>query len=177
MKEIYNITKCVSGSVLAIGADEKIVKILDENERVINCNLLNSYTPNKKNTKSKRKQPKLKKIKIKKIRKIFKKKKVDFIICDIKEIQKYLKTFIKDSVYINKDMLYIYNIDDENLQEELIKKYNRYNVKIDVINDENNKIIKIDNKKSKTNFIKDFMYLIIDTFFAAIDIISDILMN
>jgi len=177
MKEIYNITKCVSGNVLAIGVDEKIVKILEDNERVINCNLLNSDTYSKSKNSTKNKNHKLKKIKIKKIRKIFKKKKIDFIICNIEEIKKYTKTFIKDSIYINKDMLYIYNIKNNELQEELIKKYKRYNVEIETINNKNENIIKIDNKKSTTNLIKDILYLIIDTFVSIIDVISDILMN
>lgn len=175
MKEIHKIINCVSGNVLAIGVDNKIIKKLEQNDRIENCNLLDCEMPitKEKNTK----KQKGKKIRIKKIRKIFKKKKVDFIICNINHVKKYLKTFIKDSVYINKDMLYIYDIKDENLQEELTKKYKRYNVKIEIIKDENDIILKIDNKKSKTNVFKDFIYLIIDNFFCVIDIISDILLN
>jgi len=74
-------------------------------------------------------------------------------------------------------MLYIYNIKNNELQEELIKKYKRYNVEIETINNKNENIIKIDNKKSTTNLIKDILYLIIDTFVSIIDVISDILMN
>lgn len=175
MKEIYKISKCVSGNVLAIGVDNKIINNLEQNERILNCNLLDCKIPltcgnSKKNKKGK-------KIRIKKIRKVFKKKKVDFIICNINHVKKYLKTFIKDSVYINKDMLYLYEVENKELQEELIKKYKRYNVEIEIINEENSTILKIDNKNSKTNIFKDFIYLIIDNFFAAIDIISDILSN
>jgi hypothetical protein len=39
--KIYDITKCLSGNVLGIGIDEKIAQILEQNERVLNCNLLN----------------------------------------------------------------------------------------------------------------------------------------
>ena len=170
--KIYDIAKCVSGNVLGIGVDEKISKILEQNDRVLNCNLLNSYsnTTNKKETKKQR----IKKIRIKKIRKTFKKKKVDFIICNIEEIQKHMKTFIKDSIYINKQILYIYNINDEEYKKEIIKKYKRYNTNIEEID---SKTLKIDNSKAKTNIIKDSFYLIVDTLISLFNIISYILLN
>lgn len=173
--KIYDIAKVVSGDVLGIGVDETISEILEQNERVLNCNLLNSFSKTE-NSKQEKKQ-RLKKIRIKKIRKVFKKKKVDFIICNIDEIKKYLKTFIKDSIYINKDLLYIYNIEDEELKKELIKKYKRYNVKIEELKDNKKTILKIDNKLSKTNIFKDTFYLIIDTLIQLLNIISDILLN
>lgn len=176
MEKIYEITKCLSGNVLGIGVDNIITKHLELNKRVIECNLLDSETPINK-TNEKKKQKKLKKIKITKIRKIFKKKKVDFIICNIESIKKYTKTFIKDSIYINKDMLYIYNIKDKDLLEELTTRYKRYNTKIEVIEDKDTTIIKIDNKNSKTNIIKDIFYLIVDTLIQILNIISDILVN
>lgn len=173
--KIYDITKCMSGNVLGIGVDAKITEILEQNNLVTNCNLLNSYTKEINNSKNKKQR--LKKIRIKKLRKVFKKKKVDFIICNIEEIKKYLKTFIKDSVYINKDMLYIYNIKDEELKNDLIRKYKRYNTIIEEINDNDTIILKIDNKNAQTHIIKDFIYLIIDTVLKLFDIISDLLLN
>lgn len=173
--KIYDITKCLSGNVLGIGVDEKITELLEQNNLVTNCNLLNSYAKTKK-TKTPKKQ-RLKKIRIKKLRKTFKKKKVDFIICNIEEIKKYTKTFIKDSIYINKDMLYIYNIKDEELKQELIKKYKRYSTIVEEIKDNETTILKIDNKNSKTNIFKDTFYLIIDTSIQLFNIISDLLLN
>ena len=173
--KIYDITKCTSGNVLGIGVDEKITELLEQNSLVTNCNLLNSYT--KETTKTKTKKQKTKQIRIKKLRKVFKKKKVDFIICNIEEIKKYTKTFIKDSVYINKDMLYIYNIKETELKQELIKKYKRYNTIVEEIKDNETTILKIDNKNSKTNIIKDIFYLIIDTLIQLFNIISDLLLN
>ena len=173
--KIYDITKCLSGNVLGIGVDEKITELLEQNNLVTNCNLLNSYAKTKK-TKTPKKQ-RLKKIRIKKLRKTFKKKKVDFIICNIEEIKKYTKTFIKDSIYINKDMLYIYNIKDEELKQELIKKYKRYSTIVEEIKDNKTTILKIDNKNSKTNIFKDTFYLIIDTSIQLFNIISDLLLN
>ncbi len=171
--KIYDITKCLSGNVLGIGVDEKIAQILEQNERVLNCNLLNS----KVSSISIGKEGKEKKISVKKLRKIFKKKNVDYIVCNIGEMKKHLKTFIRDSVYINKDILYIYNIKDEELKEELIKKYKRYNTKIEEIKDKEDTILKIDNKESKTNKLKDIKYSIVDTLVSLFNIISDLLLN
>lgn len=170
--KIYDIAKVVSGNVLGIGVDENISGILEQNERVLNCNLLNSFS-NTKNTKEENKQ-RLKKIRIKKLRKVFKKKKVDFIICNIDEIKKYIKTFVKDSIYINKEILYIYNLNDEEYKKEIIKKYKRYNTKIEEIDDST---LKIDNSKAKTNIIKDSFYIIIDTLISIFNMISDLLLN
>ncbi len=172
--KIYDIARLVSGNVLGIGVDEKITQILEQNNKILNCNLLN---PKSKTGKTTSKKEKSKKIRVKRIRKIFKKKKVDFIICNIEEIKPYLKTFIRDSIYINKDMLYIYNIKDEELKEELIKKYKRYNTKIEEIKEKDNLILKIDNKNSKTNILKDYFYLIIDTLISLFNLISDLLLN
>lgn len=170
--KIYDIAKVVSGNVLGIGVDENISGILEQNARVLNCNLLNSFS-NTKSTKEEKKQ-RLKKIRIKKLRKVFKKKKVDFIICNIDEIKKYIKTFVKDSIYINKEILYIYNLKDEETKKEIIKKYKRYNTKIDELDKET---LKIDNSNAKTNIIKDSFYLIVDTLVIAFNIISDLLLN
>lgn len=170
--KIYDIAKVVSGNVLGIGVDENISGILEQNERVLNCNLLNSFS-NTKNTKEENKQ-RLKKIRIKKLRKVFKKKKVDFIICNIDEIKKYIKTFVKDSIYINKEILYIYNLNDEEYKKEIIKKYKRYNTKIEEIDDST---LKIDNSNAKTNIIKDSFYIIIDTLISLFNMISDLLLN
>ena len=170
--KIYDIAKVVSGDVLGIGVDEKISEILEQNDRVLNCNLLNSFS--KPNTTKEEKKQRLKKIRIKKLRKVFKKKKVDFIICNIEEIKKYMKTFVKDSVYINKNILYIYNLNDEEYKKEIIKKYNRYNTKIEEID---KTTLKIDNSNAKTNIIKDSFYLILDTLASLFNIISDLLLN
>ena len=173
--KIYDIAKCTSGNVLGIGVDENISDILLNNELVLNCNLLNGNISGRKDKKTK-KEKKLKTIKIKKIRKIFKHKKVDFILCNVEEIKKYLKTFISDSIYINKDMLYIYNVKDEDV-EEIEKKYKRYNTKIEKIKDGKTTILKIDNKNANTNFFKDHLYIIVDTLIQLFNIIGDLLLN
>jgi len=171
-KNLYSIISNMSGFVLTIGTDEKLGKKIKDNDLITRCDILNGFSKNDKNDKSIKKK-KIKTINIKKLRKIYKKKKVDYIICNYEQISKYLKTFIKDSVYINKTKLYFYGEVDKNI----IKKYERYNSNISIKEFKNTSIIEIDNTNSKTNFIKDLKYRIIDGFNSAIEFIGDALMG
>ena len=168
-KELSNIIKNLSGNVLGIGIDDKLSDLINKNANIKECNLLNSFSRKKLKGKKTRKT-----IKIKKIRKVFKKKKVDYIICDYEEIEKYLNSFVKDSIYINKSKLYFFG----NINKEiLIKKYNRYDTKVIIKEYKNSLIVEIDNSSAKTNFFKDRYYMLIDWFSKAIEVIGDILMG
>lgn len=179
-KELTNIIKCLSGNVLLIGIDEQyIYDEIENNDKIISCDSLTKYKKKKLRLFSKDScevsKKKTKSIKIKKLRKIYKKKKIDFIICNIVEIEKYLKSFVSNSVYINKNMLYIYgsNIDTD----DIISKYKRYNTIVQTKKFENNYIIFIDNIKSKNNFFFDLIYYIYDSLIDLRNIIADILVG
>lgn len=169
-KSLYNIISNMSGFVLAIGLDDKLADKINKNDKIKTCDILN-YVSKKE---SKEKAKKLKSINIKKLRKIYKKKNIDFIICNYEHISKYLKTFIKDSIYINKTKLYFYGDIDKEL---IIKKYRRYNTIIDVKDYKDTCIIEIDNTNAKNNIIKEFIYKIVDGFNSFIEFVGDILMG
>lgn len=166
MKEIVKIIKNLDGKVLGIGLDETLTKEIENNNKIIECNLLNS------NVKGKNKFSLFNKtIKIKKIRNVFKKKKINYIICNYDEISKYFNTFIKDSIYINNKKIYFFG----NVDIELLKyRYSRYDTNIVV---KNKDLIEIDTSKAKNNFFKDFYYRIKDFKDKLIELIGDILMN
>ena len=171
-RELTKIVKTFENNVLAIGTNEKLTTSINNNKKVLSFDLLEKY---KKGFKSTKEQNKLKKINIKKIRKTFKKKKIDYVICEYETIKKHLNTFVKDSVYINKNKLYIYgNCEDI---EFLVKRYKRYNVKIKLTEKKDYFILEVDNSKSKNNKLRDFRYLIIDTADKVIEFIGDILMG
>lgn len=174
--ELKNICKDLSGNVLTIGLEFPTVeKILEKNEKI-----KQSYSMNfngKKLTKKYEKGKKGKIVSIKKIRKIFKKKKIDYIICNIEDIERFLRTFIRDSVYINKNKLYIYG-NKNNIDLELLeKRYSRYNTTIEVLEIEHHFLVSIDNTKSKNNKIKDFFYNISDFWYWLINLIGDLLIS
>ena len=163
---MIDVIKKLSGNVVGIGLDDKLVKEIEKNNLITNCNLLDSYTKKEKKLKG----IKGKTINIKKLRKVFKKKKVDYIICNYSVLEKYLITFVSDSVYINLKKIYFYNIKETDV---LIKKYKRYNTII-----KNTKeYLEIDNSNSKTNKFKDIYYTTIDFINRIIEIIGDILMG
>lgn len=166
MNKLKTIVKKLSGNVLGIGLSEDLTTLIENNNNIIECNLLNSYV------KGKFKKSFFKKtIRIKKIRKVFKKKKIDYIVCNYDEISNYLNTFVKDSIYINKGKIYFYG----NIDIDLLKlKYGRYDVKINLVD---KKIIEIDTSLAKNNFFKDNYYRFIDFKNRLVEIIGDILMN
>ena len=166
MNKLKTVIKKLNGNVLGIGLSEDLTALIEKNSNITECNLLNSYTKGKF-----KKSFFNKTIKIKKIRKVFKKKKIDYIICNYDEISNYLNTFVKDSIYINKGKLYFYG----NIDADLLKlKYGRYNVEINLID---KKIIEIDTSSAKNNFFKDNYYRLVDFKNRLVEIIGDVLMN
>ena len=92
------------------------------------------------------------------------------------EMFKYYKHFIKDSIYLNNNKLYIYA--DKSIDKDLlIKNYKRYNVDIEYTEYKSGFILTIDNTKSKNNFIKDILYFIKDTFYNIAEAIGNLLIS
>ena len=162
-----NELKKISGSVLAIGLDDKQQNILEKNKKVLECYLLSESSNGIGNFKGYSKT-----INIKKIKKIFRKKRFDYIVGNFNELKPYLRSFIKNSVYLNKGKLYFFNINDFEM-DELEKRYIRYGADIDVQKD----FVMIDNKNSKTNIFKNIFYYMCDLIYDVIDYIGRLLVN
>lgn len=162
-----NELKKIKGSVLGIGLSEKEQEILEKNKNVTECYLLDS---NKKG--SSKGKGKVKTINIKKIKRIFRKKSFDYIIADFEQLKPYLRSFIKNSIYLNKGKIYYYNINDFEL-EELENRYVRYNSKVEIKKD----LFIIDNTNSKTNIFKNIFYYFCDLVYDVIDLIGRMLVN
>lgn len=158
--------KNMSGNVLGIGDfDNKIVEKLDKNNNITTCNILgNSDYTGEQTGRSK-------KMRLSKIRK-FKHKRIDYLIVNYKDIDKFLKTFIKDSIYITKQNIYFCSNNPK-----ILKLYNRYNVSIKTIKCSDENIYVIDTSKAKNNKVKEFIYRILDFFEFIIDVITELLLN
>lgn len=175
-KELENKLKNSSGNILGIGLNDKeLLDIIDNNKKIISCNILNNNSINigKDNSKGKGSQT----INIKNIKRIFKKKRIDIIICDYKHIDKYLKTFIKDSIYITKGNILIYGKFNSNQVDKITELYNRYNVSNVVKKEKNSYIIEFEVNNIRIPKIKEFCYTIIDIFSEIYDIVTDLLVN
>lgn len=176
ISELRNICKDFSGSVLTIGVDYPTVnQVLEKNDK-INKNFSMSFN-GKKRTRKYEKGSRGKIVSIKKIRKIFKQKRIDYILCNIEDIGKFLRTFIRDSVYINKNKLYIYGYKKDIDLELIEERYGRYNTKIEILEIDNQLLIIIDNTNSKNNKFKDFFYNISDIGYSLVNVIGDILIS
>ena len=157
--KLGEIIKKLKGNVLILGLDDNLINKFDKNNKV---NLYSIYS-NKSDgmfSKSKKKQTNQgKTINIKRLRKYINKKSVDYIICNIDEMKDYYKYIIKDTIYLNNNIIYIYSTNKID-KEFIIKKYKRYDVEISCIDYKNGYLLTIDNKNGKTNFIKDLLYFI-----------------
>ena len=170
LKEIKN----MEGSIIGFGlTSEKIKEEIQNNNKINTCYLLDSSSNfNKEKMKIFNKG---KTINIKKIKKVFKKKRIDNIIANIETINPFLKTFIRDSVYINKNKLYIYGTKEN--YEIIIERYKRYTNDIEIKKEKNKFLIIINNSKTQNNKIKDIIYWWKDTFSAIADFLTLILVN
>lgn len=162
-KEIKN----MEGNVLAIGDfEENIIKQFIKNKKIIDCNIIG----NSKATVD-YECGKSKKVRLSKLRK-FKHKKINYLICNY-DIEKYLKTFIKDSIYITKDYIYFMTKKTTKLKE----LYNRYDVDIEETKLDKETLLKINVKKAKNNIFKEAFYSIIDFIKEVIELITNLLLG
>jgi len=159
--------KNLEGNVLGIGTfDKKIMEAFKENNKLTSCNILSNDEMRKTEGNYK--------IDIKKLRKVFKKKKIDYIVCNIKDVKNYMRYFVKDSIYINKSKLFLYGLKEDYEFDEIEKRYNRYNTNIKTKEYKDGFLINVDTSKAKNNWIKDRLYLIKDFFVETILFIGDI---
>ena len=175
VKELESIISKLDGKLVCIGLNESfLINKIKENQNIIYCDLLNSNILSKEKNNKKRKS---KNLSIKDFRKYFKNKNINHIICNLKEIEKLLPKFIPDSIYINKDYIYLYGNKSEYDFDKIIKKYKRYNVEIEMLDLGDNSLLKINVKNSKNKYLKDKFYYIYDKAEKLVDNISDLIVS
>lgn len=174
--KLEEIIKKCEGNVLSICLDDKLMDAFNNNNKITLYSVDSDKSSSFFKKKNKRKTNKGKTINIKKLRKYINKKSVDYMFCNMNEMFSYYKYFIKDSVHLNNNKLYIYadNAIDKDL---IIKNYKRYNTNIEYNEYKTGYIIIVDNTKSKTNFIKDSLYFIKDTFYNIAEAIGNLLIS
>ena len=174
---LKKIIKDLSGNVFTLGiVDNDLIEAVQNNKNIeqfmmLNINQKIEYkdSPNYKPTKN---------IKISKIKKKNKKKKIDYSICEISDCKDHFITFINDTIYFNKKIIYYYGDESEFDLNLLIKKYHRYKVKVNLTKFKDGKfILEIDTTKAKTNKIKGLFYKIIDLFWLIVDCLTNFLLS
>lgn len=165
----------MQGSLLGIGFDDdQILDAIEANDNIQTCFLL---TPKNSNSKkfNMTKHGRNKKISIKKIKKYFKKKSIDNVICKYETIKSFYRSFIPNSIYINKGTLYVYGKKED--LENLKPKHQRYTNDIEITKTDDGYIMKINNQNTKNKFIKDNLFKLKDFGSDVIDIMTDLLIN
>lgn len=176
VKELEKTIDKISGRLLCIGINnEYLLNKIKNNVNILYCDFLNADVGSRMKIGKKRKKHE-KNISIKDFKKYFKKRRIDYTISNINDIEKYLPRFIPDSIYITKNFIYIYG--DINYDyEKIVKKYKRYTDKIDVIKTSDSFLLKIDVTNTKSKYFKDKLYYIIDNLEIFADKIGDILVG
>lgn len=179
--KLEKILKDIKGNVLTIGIDNKLIDLALKNEQI---NLYAIYSndsnlPSFNRQKNKRKTNKGKSINIKKLRKYINKKTVDYLLINMDEVYKYSKYLIKDSIFLNRNTIYLYFSSESKIIDKdiLLKRYNRYNVSIEITEFKNSCLLKIDASNSKNNWFKDKIYFIRDTLYNIAEFIGNLLIS
>lgn len=172
-KELLNKVRTIKGNLLVIGLDdEHVIKAIEKNGAITICNSLESKTgSNSKSTNRERI------VSIKKIRRVFKRKRIDYVMCNARDIKRHMRYFIKDSIYICKKEVILYGSNKDYDVDVLIKRYKRYKVTIDLKNDAEQFLLTINTEKAKNKRIKEKIYFIHDTFSEISDFITDVLVH
>lgn len=164
--------KKITGNVVCVGVtNEEVLRVLSRNKKTSVFTI--DFT--KKFGFFSRKKTKLdkgRKVNIKKLRKTFRDKSVDAFIYDFNEMYDYFKYFISDSVMIGRGKVYIYGESRFVDPKLLIKRYKRYGTEAFLEVDGDSFLIIIDVEHAKTNWFKNKVYLVVDTFHNIGDMIS-----
>lgn len=170
--ELKKIIKEIDGKILLLGDySDDINKAINGNGNIIYCDQL---TRSNNKTDNNKKFIKSKTINIKKIKKKYKKKGINYLFIEEEQIIEFKNTFIKDSVAVGKNKIYLIKSTES---EQIVKMYFRYSKDITIIPCLDGKIICIDVTRSKDNKLKDLWFYIIDSLIDIVNIISNILIN
>lgn len=176
-QELLKIIKNINGNIFTLGiVDNDLIKAIQNNSQIKHYLMLN-INQTVEYEKSDKYKP-TKKIKIKNIKKKNKKKKIDYTICEISDSKEHFSTFINNTIYFNRNKIFYYGNVDEYDLDDLIKKYRRYNVIINITKYPNNEfILGIDTTKAKTNKLKALIYRFIDFFIMIFDFLTEFLLS
>ena len=164
----------MTGSLIGIGSfSDKILYEIEKNSQIISCDLLNE-TKHFTTTKGKG-RGRCKKIRIQKLRKKWKRKSINYFLVDMDILEKYKKYFIKDSMYLNCNTIYLYTSHKEKDVSVWIERYQRYSVTLQKLFLDDGILLVIETNDQKRNFVKDRWYFMIDTINDILDVIGDIL--
>ena len=174
-KELINISKKIKGRLVCF--DVNNTNVLDAIEKNKKIDGLYEFSFSNKISKKMKYKLKRKRYNIKKIKKYFKKKSIDYFMGDITNLKKYFNTFIKNSINLNNNTIYLYGKNSDYDLNELIYRYKRYGIKVTVKNNEEYFVLEIIVLDIKTKFLKNCQYQVRDNMYNIGEYISQVLIN
>ena len=176
-KYLKELLQSLTGTVILIGIkDQTLLTMMKESKQIKQCYFLNanSKEAQKKARWSLRRHAN---IPISKFRKRFKKKRIDTIVCDVREMQNLFSIFVKDSVYICKGKIYYYG-SKRNLDIPMLKaRYSRYQVTFEELDLKDSHVFVVDVSKAKYRYHRELWYKGKDILHQASELASDFLVN
>ncbi len=165
--------KSIKNNLILIGCSDDVIEEVNKCNNIKVCYVLNNLS---KVSGKYEEKGKLKRINLKKFKRKFKKNK-NTLIVNYDDISIYYKRFIPISVYITKDIIYLYcNHEDEKFVS-IVNKYRRYKVDIEEIKLSDGVLYKLDCCNKRINFITSKMYIFKDTLENIFDLVGDYLIN
>ncbi len=171
-KTLINKLKKIKGSILGIGIESiDVLKTIDKSKKITYCDLLLSETLDEEDGKGR-----LKRVKFKKLKKYYKYSSINTTIACFDKIP-YKRSFIKNSVYITKDNIYLYSTLENEYLDTYVNRYTRYNITYQKIKQKEETIYILDLQNKTKLGIKYIFYYIYDLLFDIANYISDFLID
>lgn len=173
-KVLLDSIKEMNGFVLGFGSlEDKIINAIKKNKNIFEFTLLGDYGECGSGIKSK----KSRELPYHKIRNKFKKKNIEHIIAYYEKLGKYHRRFIMDSLYLANKSIDIF-IKDKDIDIDLIiKRYQRYQQKCELIECRDGFVLKIIKNNYKKNKFRDIFYLFIDFIVDGINFVGDLFIS
>lgn len=169
--KIVSSVKKMEGFIVGIGIhNERVKEAVYNNSKITGCDMLENIG---KDTKGSSSTQKSKMVSIYKLRKKYKKEKVNTILCNVDEMDTYMKYFLRDGFYICRDTLYIFGKKNMVELEELKKRLQRYKMKMEYEEDREAYVIVIHKQKEK--IFLGYFYFYVDTIMEWLDKVGDVL--
>lgn len=161
------------GNVLAICPTDSMITSLEKNDAITVCDVLSNPKQNGEGKRTFRQKT----FNFKKMRKKFKKKRKDMIIGEVTELSRYMKTFVRDSIYITKGTIFLFIQNPDYDYDLLVKRYKRFGIDCVIEKCDDGILFTMEVGQAKNHFWKEKIYYIIDILIEMIDLIGDVLIN
>lgn len=172
MKNLIDKIEKLEGSILGINiTEEKIKDAIAKNEKIYKCDLLEDLNRKEISTLETNTYNKI--VQIKALHKVYQKNKIDYLLCNVEKLEKYIPYIWKNAFQISKKEICFYGIFSKEKKEEFIKKCRRYKSNVKEKNEGKYTFFYIQTEKVPRR--KSYFYFILDEVNLFLDKITEIL--